>query len=295
VSHGAPEGTSRLAARRAARRAEAEADAEAETAIGPGGAGGAGPPPWTDELPAGAAPDRRRWWRRGPLWVRIGAVLGLVVVASLLAPAPLVDPFVNRVGTRYQGECAVFRGVDIGSGSWPAVLRAATGQLRDMTAHTDEVRFDNDFTIYDVDFSADEVNVPPVRFGLVDGDAEIRGGESSATVRLDDVERILAGWGVTVDLHGGGSSLVADVQVPFVGPVPTNVEMVPLDGDLELRFAALDVIPLPSLVIAFPEPVALQGVDVRGDGMRVTTTVEGTMTSDQWGCDTSATQGGQAG
>ena len=83
---------------------------------------------------------------------------------------------------------------------------------------------------------------------------------------------------------------MADVLVPFVGPVPTTVDMVPVDGDLELRFAALDVIELPAMVIAFPEPVRLEGVDVRGEGMRVSTTVDGTMGSSEWGCDTSASQ-----
>jgi hypothetical protein len=222
------------------------------------------------------------------------AALGLVVVAVLLAPPPLVDPFVDRAASRYEGQCAEFSGVDVDSGSWPAVLRAATGQLRNVSAHTDEVRFDDDFAIHDIDFTADEVNVAPLRFGVVDGDADIGGGESSATVLLDDIERIIAGYGVTADLHGEGASLVADVQVPILGVVPTTVDMVPVDGDLELRFAALDTFPLPSLLISFPEPVALRGVDVQGEGMRVSTTVDGTITSGDWGCDAATSASDQS-
>jgi hypothetical protein len=271
-------GSSRLAARRAARQADATETQEQESPDGP--PGHLAPP----------RPPERRWWRRGPLWARVLGGLALVGLAVLLAPAPLVDPFVDRTASRYQGECATFTGLDVGSGSWPAVFRAATGRLRGVSAHADEIRFDNDFTIHDVEFSADQVNVPPLRFGATDSDAEIRGGESSASVDLADIERILAGWGVTADLHGEGASMVADVQVPFFGVVPTTVDMVPVDGDLELRFAALDMIQLPSMVIAFPEPVRLRGVDVRGESMRVSTTVDGTMGSDEWGCDTSASQ-----
>ena len=274
-------GSSRLEARRAARQAEADETARQEWPRGRPG-----------ERPGHLAPspERRGWWRRWPLWSRVAAGLALVGLAVLLAPAPLVQPFVDRAASRYEGECATFTGVEAGSGSWPSVLRAATGRLRNVTAHADEIRFDNDFTIHDVDFRADEMNVPPLRFGATDADAEIRGGESTASVDLADIERILAGWGVTADLHGEGASLVADVQVPLVGPVPTTVDMVPVDGDLELRFAALDLIPLPSMVIAFPEPVRLRGVDVRGETMRVSTTVDGTMGSSEWGCDTSASQ-----
>jgi hypothetical protein len=279
-------GSSRLAARRAARRAGAGTTEKNETTT----TETTDTQEWPDGGPGHLAPLPGRRRRRGPRWSRVAAGLAVLVLAVLLAPAPLVDPFVDRTAARYQGECATFTGLDAGSGSWPAVFRAATGQLRDVTAHADEIRFDNDFTIRDVDFSADEVNVPPLRFGATDADAEIRGGKSSATVDLADIERILAGWGVTADLHGEGTSLVADVLVPFVGPVPTTVDMVPVDGDLELRFAALDVIELPSMVIAFPEPVRLESVDVQGEGMRVSTTVDGTMGSSEWGCDTSASQ-----
>jgi hypothetical protein len=281
---------SRLAARRAARQAEADTDWTQELPRGGGGPGRPDLPGPAHAAPPGR-PERRRWWRRGPLWARVVAGLALVALAVLLAPAPLVDPFVDRTASRYQGECTTFTGLDVGSGSWPAVLRAATGHLRGVTGHADEIRFDNDFTIHDVDFSADQVDVPPLRLGTTDADAEVRGGESSASVDLADIERILAGWNVTADLHGEGASLVADVQVPFVGVVPTTVDMVPVDGDLELRFAALDVIQLPSMVIAFPEPVRLRGVDVRGESMRVSTTVDGSMGSGEWGCDTSASQG----
>lgn len=281
-----PEGMSpRLAARRAAR-------------YGNGG----GPPPLppdppTEEWPPPAHRSRdpgprppgrpgRRWWR----WALGGAAV--LVLSVALAPPPLVDPYANRAAAGYESECAELSGVEVDSGAWPAVIRAGMGELRDVSAHTDEVRFENDLTIHDVDFSAERIEVAPLRFGTVDEDAVVHGGRSSATVLLDDIEAILAGYGVTVDLRGDRTSMVADVLVPILGVVPTTVELVPVDGDLELRFAALAVIALPSLLIELPEPVALDSALVEGTGLRVTTTVDGTIPAEEWGCDSATSTGG---
>src|SRR5699024_10576440 len=124
--------------------------------------------------------------------------------------------------------------------------------------------------------------------GLVEQDADIRGGESAATVLLADVEDALAAYGGTVELHVEGETLMADAEVPVVGNVPTTVDLVPVDGDLELRFAALDAFDLPPVVIDFPDPIVLQGVELQDEGVRVTSTVDGTMTTQDWGCDAEA-------
>lgn len=218
------------------------------------------------------------------------AVLGAVVVAVLLAPAPLVDPVVERAAYGYQSECTEFSGVTVDSGTWPVVGRAAIGRLRGVSARADEVRFDSGVTIHDVDLAADEIHVAPLRFGAGGGDAEVRGGEAAATLPYSEIEEVIAGYGVTVELRPGDDALVADVQVPVIGTIPTTVELIPVDGDLELRFAALDVIPLPSVLVALPDPVALSAVDLDEDGMRLATTVDGTLASDRWGCDADTTE-----
>lgn len=267
-----PDGMSpRLAARRAARYGD--------------GAGAPPRPPAPPEPPPGHR--GRRWWpaRWSRRWRWALGGLAALVLAVALAPPPLVDPVVDRAAGRYESECAELSGVDVDSGSWPAVVRAGLGDLRNVSAHTDEVRFGDGLVIHDVDFTADRIEVPPMRFGLVEGDAVVHGGRSTATVLLADIERLLSTGEITVDLRGEGSSMVADVQVPLIGVVPTTVELVPVDGDLELQLAALAVIALPSLRISFPEPVSLEAVEVRGAGLHVTTSVEGTIGADTWACD----------
>lgn len=253
---------------------------------------------------------RRLRWR----WVGLGA--GVVVLLAALAPSPLVEWAVDRAAARYQGECTEFVGLSVSdSGSWPTVVRAAAGKLRDVAVHAEEVRFSDDFAIYDVDLTAEEVNVAALRFGLTDDDAIVRGGRSTALVRLDDLEAIIAGWGVDLTLRGlpagetatgadtgsggsdaGGSgvstTLAADVEVPVIGTVPTTVEVAIVDGDLELRFVALDVLPLPSVTIELPDPVTLESVAVEPDTVRVATTIDGTIASGDWACDASTSATG---
>jgi hypothetical protein len=241
----------------------------------------------------------------------------LLLVA--LAPSPLVEWAVDRGAARYQGECTEFVGLSVtDSGAWPTVVRAAAGKLRDVSAHADEVHFSDGFAIYDVEFTAAEVDVAALRFGMTDDDAIVRGGRSSALVRLDDLEAIIADYGIDVSLTGlpasaapgagsgaggtgsdgtgsggaGGSNMLnADVEVPVIGTVPTTVEVAVVGGDIELRFVALDVIPLPSVTIELPDPVTLQSVEVEADLVRATTTIDGTIASGDWACDaaTSAT------
>lgn len=226
-------------------------------------------------------PQRRRWRAR-----RVLAVVGGLTVAGLLAPAPLVDPIVDRAAYRYEGRCASFSGVDVDSGDWPVVARAAMGRLRRVSMRTDEVRFDNGFALHDIRFSAERIHAAPLPFGLVDQDADIQGGRSSSTVLFDDLEQILAAHGVTAQLRAEGGAMMADVEVPVVGVVTTTVDLAPVDGDLELGYGVLDAIELPPIVLEFPEPLALEHIEVADDGLRVETAVEGTITAQDWGCDT---------
>jgi hypothetical protein len=230
----------------------------------------------------------------------------LLLVA--LAPSPLVEWAADRGAARYQGECTEFVGLSVtDSGAWPTVVRAAAGKLRDVSAHADEVRFSDGFAIYDVELRADEVDVAALRFGMTDDDAIVRGGRSTALVRLDDLEATIAGYGIDVTLTGlpasaapgtgsGGTSasnmLNADVEVPVIGTVPTTVEVAVVDGDIELRFVALDVIPLPSVTIELPDPVTLQSVEVEADRVRATTTIDGTIASGDWACDAATSAAG---
>jgi hypothetical protein len=245
----------------------------------------AAPPTEPSEQAAGSESPRPRRWRKV-----VAALAGLVVIV-LLAPTPLVQPFADRAGRGYQGRCAEMAGVEVDPGAWPVVARAAAGRMRDVATHADEIRFDNGVTFHDLDFSATEVNGPPLRFGLANQDAEIRGGESSATVRLDDLERSLGDEGIAVDLHAETGSLVADVDVPVIGVVPTAVEVVPVEGDIELRYGAYDAIPLPPLRIDMPEPIEVEAVEVAEDGIRVSSTVDGVITAQDWGCATTAGTG----
>jgi hypothetical protein len=239
----------------------------------------------------------------------------VVVLMVALAPSPLVEWAVDRGAARYQGECTEFVGLSVtDSGAWPTVVRAAAGKLRDVSAHADEVHFSDDFAIYDVEFTADEVDVAALRFGLTDDDAIVRGGRSTALVRLDDLEAIIADHGIDVTLTGlpaspgtgaetgsdgtgsGGSEasnlLNADVEVPVIGTVPTTVEVAVVGGDIELRFVALDVIPLPSVTIELPDPVTLRSLEVEADLVRATTTIDGTIASGDWACDAATSAAG---
>lgn len=222
------------------------------------------------------------------------AGLSLVLLVVVLAPAPIVNPIVNRAASGHGGDCAELSGVSVDSGSWPVVARAAAGQLRGVSAHADEVRFDGGFTIYDVDFSAEQVNVPALRFGIGDDDADVSGGESAGTVRLEDLEEAIAEYDITVELHGEETSLLAEVDVPVLGDVPTTVDLIPFNGNLELRFTAYDSFELPPLVIDFPDQAAVQDVEIMSDSLRVTTSVEGAIAAD-WACGTEATTEAAAG
>ena len=243
------------------------------------------PPADVSDRSRPSEPSRRRRGRRVP------ALLAGLIVVVLLAPTPLVQPFADRAGRGYEGRCAEMAGVEVDPGAWPVVARAAAGRMRDVSTHADEIRFDNGVTYHDLDFSAAEVNGPPLRFGLANQDAEVRGGVSSATVRLDDLERGLGDEGITVDLHAETGSLVADVEVPVIGVVSTAVEVVPVEGDLELRYEGFDAVPLPPLRIEMPEPIEVQAVAIAEDGIRVTSAVDGTITAQDWGCATTAGDG----
>lgn len=214
------------------------------------------------------------------------AVLGGLAVVGLLAPAPLVDPIVERTAYRYEGRCARFTGVDVDSGDWPVVARAALGRLSGVSMRTDEVRFDNGFALHDIEFSAERIHAAPLPLGLVDQDAEIRGGRSSSTVLFDDLEQILSAFGVTAELRAEDGVMKADVEVPVIGVVTTTVDLAPVDGDLELSYDVLDVVELPAVVLEFPEPLALEHIELGDDGLRAEAAVEGTITAQDWGCDT---------
>jgi hypothetical protein len=252
------------------------ADTDDGTGIAEPGTTGGGPSPWG---------------RRGR---RAGIVAGVVLLVVALLPEPAVAPFVERAIERRGSECVQVNGFEVTeAGRWPAVLRAATGQLGHVSVRADEVIFNQDFPIHDVAFEADEIGVAPLRFGTDGGDAVVRGGRSSATIRFGDIERALAGIGVDAALRWDGGRLLADVQVPILGPVPTTVDWRQAGSDLELTFTALEVITLPALRIAFPEPVAFDGLgppdgDAQPDGVRIATTVDGTFKAGAWGCDTSA-------
>lgn len=264
----------------------------AATMAGPTGPHPIGPPPTAPDpgagspaTPARAAPHARPGGRGRPRRRRrVLAVLGGLLLAVLLAPTPLVRPFADRAARGYGGRCAVLTRVEVDPGAWPVVARAVVGRMRGVSTHAEEVRFDNGAVFHDVDFAAERVNGAPLRFGVGTQDAEIRGGVSSATVRFDDIERSLAAEGITVDLRADADALTAHVEVSVLGVVPTAVEVVPVGGDLELRFAPFDAFPLPPLTIALPDPIAVRTVEVTADGVRVSSTVEGTLPAGEWGC-----------
>lgn len=236
---------------------------------------------------SGDGDDGRR--RRGRSWRRrlvIGAVAAVVLLAVLvlLAPTSLVDRYARRAVSDYGGTCAELVGVDVDSGAWPVVARAAAGQHRDVTMHVDELRVDG-FTYHDVSFTAREMEVAPL-FGLVsDRETVVHGGESSATARFDDIEEVIAAYGTPVDLREQGATLVADVQVPLLGAIPTSVRIASVDGDMELVFAPLDLVTLPPVRIPFPAPAAFQSVEVAEDAIRIDVTVDGPLRSEELGCD----------
>lgn len=246
------------------------------------------PPPGPRHLahPPGGG-GRPGWWRLLPsrrIALTIGG-LGLVMaLLVLLAPTSLFDPLVRRAVSRYGGSCTELVGVEVDSGSWPVVARALAGRYRDVSMHVEEMRADG-FSYHDVTFSAAEVDVAPLGGLLSERDVQVRGGTASATVRFADIERVIAASGTTVHLRADGPTLVADVEVPLLGPVPTTVTITPVDGDMELVFAPLDVFTLPPVRVPVPAPLSLREVEVGSDALRFDSTVDGAVRSDELGCD----------
>jgi hypothetical protein len=228
-----------------------------------------------------------QWWRRR--WRRVLLGVGAVVLALAMVPESLVHPFVERAVDRHGGDCVELDGFEVlDAGSWPVVARAATGRMRGIATHADEVLFDQDFPIHDVWFTADEIDVAPLRFGMDGGDAVVKGGRSRATVAFADLEEIAADLGIDMTLRWDGAQLVSDVQVPVLGVLPTTVDLQGVDGDLEMRYAALDVFELPPFVLELPDPVTYDGYSPQADGIEITTTIDGTVTADTWACDAGA-------
>jgi DUF2993 family protein len=215
----------------------------------------------------------------------LGVAALVVVLLVLLMPTSVVDRFTRRSVSSYGGSCAELLGIDVDSGDWPVIARAAAGQYRHVSTHVDELQLDG-FSYYDVSFSAERIDVAPLFGVLSDRQTTVHGGEASATVRYEDIEAAIAEAGSTVDLVAQGSSLVANVDVPFLGPVPTTVDITPVDGDMQIIFAPLDMIQLPPVMIPFPAPTRLSDVVVDDDTLRVDSTVDGTLRSGDFGCDT---------
>lgn len=224
----------------------------------------------------------------GRVWARrILAGLGAIVLAVLLAPSPLVDPIARRIVSGYGDGCAKLSGVRVDSGPWPVVLRGLAGQLRDVSVEIDEIRFET-FSVHDVRTSAGSVGVAPLGLSLAGGDAQVQDGVTSAAMSFADIEQIYAEHGVTLSLRRDDrdpSRLVADVDVPFIGPVPTAVTVTPAEGDMELRLAPLDLIELPPILITAAEPFEVRSVDVGRDAVRITSTFDGTLRAGDFGCD----------
>jgi hypothetical protein len=229
------------------------------------------------------------WWRRR--WRRVLVVACVVALVLGLMPESLVHPFVERAVDRHGGECVEMDGFEVlDAGSWPVVARAATGRMRGVATHADEVVFGQDFPIHDVWFTADEIDVAPMRFGMDGGDAEVKGGRGRATVLFTDLEASAADFGVDMTLRWDGARLVSDVQVPVLGILPTTVDLQGADGDLEMHYTALDVLELPPFVLELPDPVAYDAYSPRPDGIEVATTIDGTITADTWACEGAGTE-----
>jgi hypothetical protein len=234
----------------------------------------------------GDEPNGGRLWSRFP-WRRVLAVLGVVVLLILLAPAAVVNPIARRVVSGYGGDCAELSGVRVDSGSWPVVLRAVTGRLSDVSVEIDEIRFDT-FSIYDVSSSASSIRVRPLGLAAAGGDAKVQGGETSSTLLFADIERIYAEYDVTLTLRRDDldpSRLIADVDVPLLGPIPTGVTITPAEGDLELVLAPLDMFELPPIRITSAEPFEASSVDIGDEAVRIESTFEGTLGDDDFACD----------
>jgi hypothetical protein len=230
---------------------------------------------------------RPRWSRRRLVLLGLGVASLVVVLLVLLVPTSLVDRVTRRSVSGYGGSCAELLGIDVDSGDWPVIARAATGHYSGVSTHVDELRLDG-FSYYDVSFSADRIDVAPLFGVLSDRQTTVHGGEASATVRYEDIEAAIAEAGSTVDLTVQGSSLVANVDVPFLGPVPTTVDITPVEGDMQIVFAPLDMIELPPITVPFPAPTRLREVVVEDDALQVDSTVDGTLRSGDFGCDASS-------
>lgn len=256
----------------------------------------------------------RRWlsWRR--VLAALGIVVMPVLLLVLLAPAAIVDPIVRNNVSGYGDGCAELVGVSASAGRWPVVLRALTGRLSDVSVEIDEVHF-GDFEVRDVRTSAERVEVPPLGLSLGADEVEVSGGETSSSLPFDEIEDAYAELDITLTLRrdadpaqgtpggtdpagtSGGTAvagdagttgqarLIADVEVPFIGAVPTTVAITPVDGDVEIALAPFEYFWLPAFRIASEDPFEVRSVEVQEDAVRFTSTFEGTLRAEDFGCD----------
>lgn len=239
------------------------------------------------------------------------ALVGASVVLVLLAPAPVVDPVARRIASGYGGDCAELSGLEASAGRWPVVARALMGQLSDVSVEIDEVRF-GEFDVRDVRTSAERVDVPPLGLSLAADEVTVSGGETSSSLPFEEIEAAYAELGITLTLRrdtstqeapgsegpaatsgepagdtstGNQARLVADVEVPLIGAVPTTVAITSVEGDVEIALAPFEYFWLPAFRIASEEPFEVSSVEIREDAVRFTSTFEGTLRAEDFGCD----------
>jgi hypothetical protein len=204
----------------------------------------------------------------------------------LLAPTPVLDALARRSVAGYGGECAELDGIDVRSGSWPVVARAALGHVDAVSAEIDEIRLeDPQLAYHDISFSAARIDVGPLGGLVGSDDIEIEDGTATVTVLFDDLEGLLADHGFTVALTSRAGSVAAAISVAGLGELPTTVNVAAVDGRLELEFVPLDLITLPPLPVTLPDPVVVRSVEVQPDGVRVDTTIDGTLHPSGFTCD----------
>ena len=236
----------------------------------------------------GAGPQQPpRRWSPGRRRLTIGLLVALgLLVAVLLAPTPVLDALARRSVAGYGGECAELDGIDVRSGSWPVVARAALGHVDAVSAEIDEIRLaDPQLAYHDISFSAARIDVGPLGGLVGSDDIEIEDGTADVTVLFDDLEALLADNGFDVALTARAGAVAASVSVPPLGELPTTVHVVAVDGRLELQFVPLDLIALPAVPLDLPAPVAVRTVEVRPDGVRIGATIDGTLHPAEFTCD----------
>lgn len=228
---------------------------------------------WVPSLPRRAGQGRRR--RRLQRFV---AVVCAVLVVLALLPSVAVNPLAGWVARDRLAGCLVTTGLEVDTGAWPPLARAALlGELREVRLAAERITATG-ITVRDVSARFDRISGDVLRGSRV----EVSGGELRAVLREADLSAALPLPAAAVQIDAGGVR-IAGLGWPL-GAAPAVVVVEAEAGDLVVRPSVLGVRGPLSLRLSLPEPVWLTGVRAETGQLVLRATLDGVVDLGRLGC-----------